>query len=279
MPDIENLIYEGVCRNEAAQTHRGYLGMSSVGAPCALQAWHGWRQTSGSIMDGRVLLLFELGRKVEEVVCRALRLAGFELEGAFPDPQLSYKDFGGWFSGHPDGLIRETDGSAILEVKSANTGRFKMFQDKGVKEVYPAYYAQMQLYLGYSGCSRALFVVMKKDDSTLYAEWVPFDPAAFEMLKRKAAWILQTHNPDGRIRLPPQISDDPKSEECKWCRYKVACHEPTEHLQTIRTCRSCAYFRMAADWVPWCGYSAHPVQLAAVDRACPQWSWVSMCPF
>ena len=71
MPDIENLIYEGVCRNEAAQTHRGYLGMSSVGAPCALQAWHGWRQTSGSITDGRVLLLFELGRKVEEVA-RAL---------------------------------------------------------------------------------------------------------------------------------------------------------------------------------------------------------------
>lgn len=277
--EISNIIYEGMCRHDAEQVPRGYLGMSSVGNACARQSWYGWRQTTGAITDGRVLLLFETGKHVEMIVCRALRLAGLVLTGAYPDPQLSFSDHGGFFSGHPDGICEDESGKMILEIKSANSNKFKQFEEKGVREVYPAYYAQMILYMGYSGLQRALFLVMKKDDSSIYTEIVPFDPEAFAAIKAKASRIIRTHDAEGRIYIPEKISDDPRSDDCKWCRYKIVCHEPKEAIQQILSCRSCTYLNIGGDFKPACGHRDHKFPLKEISRACPQWSWVCRSPF
>lgn len=279
MSQITTTIYEGLCRHDAESQQRGYLGMSSIGSECELKTWHSWRQTSGAITDGRILMLFETGRHVEMIVCRALRLAGFVMRGAYPDPQLKYSDLGGFFSGHPDGIIEDSGGDMILEIKSSNTNKFKQFEEKGVQAVYPAYYSQMQLYTHYQGVGRALFVVMKKDTSDLYTEVVEKDETTAEAMRTRAARVIQTHDAEGRIYIPGQIEGAPNCEECKWCRYKTACFSPSEALQTIQTCRSCAYLRIGADYLPSCGHSSHPAKLADISRACPQWAWVWRTPF
>ena len=279
MINIIQNIFESACRNDAENPPRGYLGMSSIGAPCEKQSWFAWRQTTGQITDGRVLILFEFGRHVEQIICQSLRLAGYVLTGAFPDPQLHYEDCGGFFAGHPDGVIDDSDGAIVLEAKSANTKKFKEFGDKGVAKVYPAYMAQVQLYMGYSGLKRALFVVMKKDNSDLYTEIVPFDPAIATANRNKAARIIQTHDGAGRIYIPERISDDPRSDDCKWCRYRTPCFSPSEATQTVQSCRSCVFLRIGADFLAWCGNSSHPARLKNISIACPQWVWVERTPF
>jgi len=279
MKEIIPLIYEGVARHEALQPVRGYLGMSSIGSPCELQSWFSFRQTSGALTDGRVLMLFETGKHVEMIVCRALRLAGIKLKGAYPDEQLSFSDHGGFFSGHPDGICEDESGEMILEIKSSNTNKFKEFQKSGVKEVYPAYHVQMQLYMHYSGLPRAVFLVMKKDDCSLYLEVVSSDPVCAEINIEKARRIIITHDQTGRISIPIPISSDPKSDTCKWCRYQVPCFSPEESLQSVHSCRSCAYLNIGSDFKPSCGHRDHKIPLKNISLGCPQWNWVCRTPF
>jgi len=279
MKDIIPLIYEGVARHEALQPVRGYLGMSAIGNPCELQSWFSFRQTSGALTDGRVLMLFETGKHVEMIVCRALRLAGIKLKGAYPDEQIAFSDHGGFFSGHPDGICEDETGEMILEIKSANTNKFKDFQTKGVQQVYPAYYAQMQLYMHYSGLQRALFLVMKKDDSSLYSEIVSFDSDCAKANIEKASRIIQTHHANGSISIPLPISSDPKSDFCKWCRYQVTCFSPDESLQSVHSCRSCAYLNIGKDFIPKCGHRDHKIILKNISLGCLQWQWVCRTPF
>lgn len=276
---IRDTIYEGLCKHDSENPPRGYLGFSQIGQPCERQSWHVWRQTSGSLIDGRIFLLFDFGNKVEQSVTRALRLAGFVLTGAYPDQQLNYEDHGGFFRGHPDGIVDDDEDHMILEVKSANTNKHKQFEDKGVAEVYPVYAAQAQLYMAYSGLKRALFVISKKDDSSLYTEIMPFDQEAARALILKASRIIQTHDATGRIAIPPRITDDPRADDCKWCRYRTACFSPCEQIQSVMSCRSCAYFVVGSDFVPWCGNNQHKFKLKDVSAACPQWSWVLKIPW
>jgi len=279
MKNLPILIYEGVQRCQSAEIPRSYLGMSLAGNPCELSTWHYWRHTTGKEIDGRILMLFQLGNKVEEVVCAGLRKAGFILSNAYPDKQLTFSDFNGWFSGHPDGLIQSEFGPMILEIKSANTNKFKQFSEKGVREVYPAYYMQMQLYMHYSGLKKACFVVMKKDDSTIYSEEVDYDEKQVEITLSRVKKILTTHTETGKIYIPEKASIDPKSEICQWCKYQVNCYEPETQYQTVQSCRSCAYMNIKSDWKPFCGHSAHKVELKNLNRACPQWAWVLQTPF
>ncbi|MBR5346984.1 MAG: YqaJ viral recombinase family protein, partial [Deltaproteobacteria bacterium] len=44
----------------------------------------------------------------------------------------------------------------VLEIKSANSRRFKAFRESGVRAISREYYCQVQCYMGYSGLERAL---------------------------------------------------------------------------------------------------------------------------
>jgi hypothetical protein len=278
--EIRDAVYEGICRAEAAKEaagdRRGYLGMSAIGNPCPRQPWYAWRDTTPLPLEGRVLLLFEHGRKIEELICTGLRAAGYQLEGAYPDQQIEYRAFGNFFVGHPDGLVALEHGKAVLEVKSANSSRFKMMMEKGVEAIYPQYYVQMQLYMHFSGLRQAVFVAMRKDDSAIYSEMITYDELAANALLEVAARIIRTHDPEGRFFIPPATGDD---ETCKWCRFRVHCQEPAEAIQTIRSCRSCSFLSIGDDFLPRCQHRAHPVALKRINDGCGDWSWFMRTPF
>ena len=273
--EIANSVYEDQERIDSRKELRGYLGMSSIGQPCDLAIWYSWRHTSGSL-PGRVLMIFEFGHLVEQILAGALRKS-FHLENAYPEEQLTFSDFNGLFKGHPDGVIEFSQGSkGILEIKSANQNKFNQLKKDGVLEVYPAYYVQMQLYMWYSGLSKALLLVFCKNDSSIYEEVIDFDEDYANFYRRRAARLLQTHDDTGRIYMPARASEDVKAEVCQWCRYKVACFEPEEHIQTIKTCRSCSYLNIGADFQPSCNY--HKRSLKNINLVCGCWQWVCRVP-
>ena len=121
--EIANSVYEDQERIDSRKELRGYLGMSSIGQTCDLAIWYSWRHTSGSL-PGRVLMIFEFGHQVEQILASAIR-ASFQLENAWPEEQLTFSDFNGLFKGHPDGVISFSQGGqGILEIKSANQNKF-----------------------------------------------------------------------------------------------------------------------------------------------------------
>jgi len=280
--DISLEIYEAAAKNR--RDSRGYLGMSEIGKPCDLAIWFSWRKFTPAPWDGRILILFELGDHVEQVIIRNLRLAGYELQNAYPDKQLSFEDCGGFFSGHCDGLVRlrTLEGSpwGILECKSANKNKIEDFERHGVEKSNPTYFTQMQCYMGYRGLNHALLMVMNKNDSAIYSEIVRFSPEAFAAAKEKAAKILTTHNDDGTQNVPAKGFDDPKCLECKWCSYRLHCWEPKEAIQTTSSCRNCHYFALTPpSFKPACRHQAHPVELSNISLCCPEWSFIGKTPF
>lgn len=275
-------IYEAKSRNN--RQSRGYLGMSEIGKPCERAIWYSWRKFTPAPMDGRVLVLFELGDHVEQIIARNLRLAGYELWNAYPDQQLSFSDHGGFFSGHCDGVIRlrnlEGAPMAILECKSANKTKFEEMQKHGVEKANPTYFAQMQCYMGYHGLDHAAFMAMNKNDSTIYDEVIRFRKDIFDGLKDRAARVLATHDKDGILIVPDRMVNDKDSFECKWCQYRTHCYEPDEAIQESMMCRSCNHFELLpGKWAPRCRHTMHECDLVDISRSCPDWSFIGSTPF
>jgi hypothetical protein len=99
--------------------------MSAIGDNCARKLWLSFRGYTPLPLDGRVLMLFRFGDRVEEEIIYHLRLAGYSVEGQ----QESFADHDGWFKGHADGIIHGvTRQQHILEIKSCNANKFKAFQ-------------------------------------------------------------------------------------------------------------------------------------------------------
>ena len=203
-------VYEACSRRNAREPRRLYLGMSSIGAACELQTWLRYNGMGETEVDGRVARIFDMGHSVEARVIADLMEAGYQIDGR----QLEFEDFDGRFKGHCDGVIFGiTKEPHILEIKSANDSSFKRFQARGL-DSKPAYAAQVQCYMGYSGLKRALFLVENKNNQELYAERVHFNPKAFEAIRAKAWRILNAVNPPGGASGGDCYFCDFRGKEC-----------------------------------------------------------------
>jgi len=241
-------MYEAASRRDVGP--RRYLGMSQIGAPCDRALWYQFRQYSPLPTEGRVKMIFELGDWVEMLIVKGLIEAGYEVthidrriarvlqllgHDVDDSEQEAFVDHNGLFGGHCDGHIRGvTRREHILECKSANGKKFKAFQQFGVRQVYPVYYCQCQLYMGYAGLERALLVVYCKDTSEIHAERIRFVRSDFEALRQRAARIIGANEPFGQ----PFGQD---SFECRYCDYRVICWTPEEHFQRWQTCGTCRF--------------------------------------
>lgn len=198
---------------------RDYLGMSEVGDECYRKLWFILHDRTTEKHSARTLRIFAAGHRIEADILRDLKLAGFEVSGK----QQTFRDFrvdGKFmFQGHCDGIIQgliESKEPHILEVKSCSEKNFKLFQKHGIKghPVYgEKYYAQAQLYMGYSGIKRTLFVVENKNTSERIQFRVKYVAKDFKALKAKAKIIIEAKYP------PPGISENPTWFKCKLCQY------------------------------------------------------------
>ncbi|MBU0613674.1 hypothetical protein KJ766_00095, partial [Patescibacteria group bacterium] len=209
-------------QNKALERSRGYLGMSGIGNLCLRAIWYSYRgYTETDVnpwkpddMEGRKFMIFEMGNRVEDMLVDQIKMAGYTLTGL----QDSYEAFNGRFKGHCDGVLTDLDGTRyLLEIKSANNRRFNLFKDKGVEETAPGYWAQIHLYMKYSGINMGLFLILNKDNQELHGELVEYDPKVANKYLDVAELILKSEDP------PAGIGKDEKCKDCTFCGYRSWC--------------------------------------------------------
>lgn len=219
---------------------RDYLGMSEVGDECYRKLWFILHDRTTEKFSARTLRIFKAGHRIEADIIRDLELAGYKVSGR----QKVFRDFQSkctcsecptlaedpephnkWmFKGHSDGILEgilESKVPHVLEVKSCSEKNFKLFLKHGVKDhpVYgEKYYAQAQLYMGYSGIKRTLFIIENKNTSERIQFRVKYVAKDFKALKAKAKIIIEAKYP------PPGISENPTWFKCKLCQYNDAKH-------------------------------------------------------
>ena len=261
---IANELYETVSRANNTQPRRSYLGMSSIGDSCKRKLWYSFRGYTPIPLDGKVLMIFRFGNLIESEVIAWLKMAGYRIDGT-GDKQIEFSDYDGYFKGHADGILYGvTSQPHILEIKSCNANRFKLFKQYGVQKTQSLYFYQVQLYMGYANLERALFVIQCKDNSEIYTERVYFDAETFEALRDKAYRIITANDP------PPQpfVED---SQVCGWCDHRITCWIPEDSIQTLRDCMTCEYMRWTG-LVRSCLHTDHPYEIKQRLGVCPDWT-------
>ncbi len=246
----EGAVVEAIYRLHESRTrrHRGYLGASELGRPCARALWYGFRSAEVVDFEGRLLRLFETGHREEARTVAELREAGYELHDRNPKTrrQFAISAFGGHFRGHLDGLIRGLPTAptqwCLLELKTSNKKRFDAMARRGVAAEKPEHYAQMQIYMGFAAQHwgewgvagepprRALYLVVCKDDERMHAEVMPFDEEAFVELGQKAGDIITASEP------PPRPWYDPEKWPCMWCDHVDVCHRGRVPVESCKNC-------------------------------------------
>jgi len=192
--------------------------------------WYSFNGTEGAPFSAKLKRTFEIGHRLEAMMLDYIESAGFNLlrvranthDEDFTDQnkELDCQDSEiAIFQGHMDAILNlNEDHKIVLEIKTANDSEFNKFVKEKVQRWRPAYYAQVQSYMGMKEFKSALFIVLNKNTSDWHAEWVEYDPIAFHELRAKAQSISQATEP------PPKINENPCYYVCNMCRFKQVCH-------------------------------------------------------
>jgi len=215
--------------------HRPHLGASIIGHSCDRHLWLTFRWAKAHRWDGRMLRLFDDGKRAEARFVQELRAIGCEVwEHDDAGQQFRVSAWFGHFGGSVDavasGIPEAPKTPHVVEFKTSNDKLFKALSKDGVRKAKPQHFAQMQVYMGLLDLTRALYMVENKNDASIYTERVEFDPAAFDALLAKAQRIVFSTEP------PPRLSDDPTYYECKWCNHFDICHGQAAPEVNCRTC-------------------------------------------
>ena len=265
VPASQHTTAEAVIRWRAKQPqeHREHLGASIIGHECDRHIWYQFRWAITPTWDGRMLRLFDRGKREEAVVAEELRGIGVDLHTDEAGKQIDCRDDTGHFGGSVDGIGRgfpEAPKSwAILEVKTHSSKSFTELRKLGVAESKPQHYAQMQAYMGLLGVDRALYFAVNKDNDEVYTEWVHFDPDAFGKLQQRARRIIDAKQP------PMKLSDDPAHYKCKGCSSYSLCHE---QKVAEMSCRSCCHATPVENGAWRCGLHNRDLDKAAQRTGC-----------
>lgn len=217
--------------------HRAHLGASVIGHACERYLWLLFRWAGAEDFDGRMLRLFDTGKRAEARFVEELRGMGCEVHDADEfGRQFRVSDIAGHFGGSMDGcalgLPEAPKTWHVLEFKTHSDKSFTELVKKKVRAAKPQHWAQVQIYMGLTGMERAMYLAENKNTSEVYAERVEFDLVEFTKLVEKARRIVAAGAP------PERLSADPAWFECKWCSFHAQCHG--EQVPEVN-CRTCAH--------------------------------------
>ena len=131
--------------------------------------------------------------------------------------------------GHIDGIaIRRGVWQFLLEAKCLARRGFMELREKGVKEAFPQYYTQVQLYLAGADLKAGFLVARNKETPKtrlwdMHYELIEADPdfvvATVDRLRELQSMI------DNKIDVDPPYNPD-DNWQCRppWCEYSHLCH-------------------------------------------------------
>lgn len=227
---------------KADRKHRSYLGMSTMGNECDRALWMTFRWAHDpENFDGRKLRLFETGHREEARMLDDLELAGIAVQrvDSATGGQWALSALGGHFRGHMDGQgsgFEEAPKTVhVLEFKTHNEKSFKALVKDGVKKAKPGHFSQMQLYMHYSGLTRAFYMAVNKNTDEIHTERVEYDALAALGLENRARAIIESAEP------PARLHDDATAKMAWVCNYCPAFQQCHGGQFAPRNCRTCLH--------------------------------------
>ena len=226
-------IDHAITEKAIAKPSRNYMGGSMIGEPCDRKLWYSYKMPE-KIIDPRILRIMDLGNMIESMVIGYLKEAGLEVYDADENgKQFSFED--GILAGNIDGVVtglKESSKPHLFECKSAKDSRFKEFVKKGIKEVEPKYWAQIQTYMKYMNLERCLYVIYNKDTSEMHIERFEYNAMEADYYVNRAKEIAIKEESETERKYK-----GPAWRECKWCSYRQRCWntqppEPSEESAT-----------------------------------------------
>jgi CRISPR/Cas system-associated exonuclease Cas4 (RecB family) len=221
------------------ERHSYRLGASWIGSECDRAIWYKLRWAKMSGFDGRMLRLFRSGKIAEEMLASDLRATGAEVLECDEETgeQFFHSDLNGHFVGYLDavgkGFVESPETWHVIEFKTHNDKSFSDLEKNGVEKSKPQHYAQLQVYMGWTGMERALYVAVNKNNDDLHIERVKFVKKEFDALRQRAKEIIFA------TVAPDRMSDSPAFWRCKMCEFSGICHQTGELAE--RNCRTCKH--------------------------------------
>jgi hypothetical protein len=215
---------------------RAHLGASVIGRECKRALWYGFRWAKRVRFEGRLLQLFDRGRREEAVFVAALRAAGIEVYEVDPETggQFRFSDVGGHMGGSMDacasGFPEAPKTYHVCEFKTHNAKSFAALKAQGVERAKPEHATQMQCYMHWSGMTSAFYLAVNKDTDELYSERLHYDKARALAAIALATRIIQSPEP------PTRLSERPDWYVCRFCDYREICHQGQIPEVSCRTC-------------------------------------------
>ena len=168
---------------------REHLGASVIGRECDREIWYGFRWAKTGAFDGRMLRLFDRGKREEIVVLFELASCGIKIRNE-DGVQERFSDHGGHFCGSPDAIGVKDGRAFVVEIKTANDKSWNDLHKNGVAESKPEHFCQMQVYMGEMKIPKALYISVNKNTDEIHAEWVEFDKDAYNALRQRARELI-----------------------------------------------------------------------------------------
>lgn len=246
--------------------HRNHMGASVIGDECSRKTWSTFRWLKNSTFDGRTLRLFNRGKLEETRIVEWLKGCGFEVnEFDENGDQFRVSDVGGHFGGSLDGLGKlpakfNLDIPIVFEFKTSKTGKpFNETVENGVKVAKNVHWTQMCIYGYKRNIKHAVYIIINKNDDSIYPEFVELDFGLAQDQIRKAEHLITSQRP------PVGISKSATDFRCKMCTFVGICHqgEPVE-----KNCRSCLNASPIADakWI--CSVYGGPIPEDVIKTGC-----------
>lgn len=226
-------------KNAAWEKPRPHLGASLLGHPCERYLWLSFRWAVREKFSGRMLRLFDRGKREESVFVKLLRDIGVEIHATDADPDgQTFVSVAPHVGGSVDGIIESGVPEApkarhVAEFKTHNKKSFDELEKKGVYEAKRRHWCQMQVYMRGTNIKRALYLAVCKDDDRLYSERVDYNEEIAEYIVARGARIALSE------RIPPPLSADMTYFLCKMCGFSGFCHG--DRLTKEINCRTCAF--------------------------------------
>lgn len=239
------------------------ISVGEIATECDRALFYGFRWASHpEHVDGRKISIFRTGDMWEERLVADLEAIGAEVWGQQDRIRLVSGHVRGKRDGCAVGLPEAPKTEHLCEFKSSNAKGFREIVAKGCKVAKPLHYGQVQIGMHAFGLSRALYLVVNKDDDTRYAERIEYDAEYCLRLLARAERIIKMSEP------PSRLSDDPDFFKCKFCKHHAVCHGGAWARVNCRTCiRSTPEMAGDAHWS--CERWAKPISIEEQRAACP----------
>lgn len=219
LSDIANLAKWSFQRQFGAREDKsGTLRLSSIGRCIRQQAYTILNfDQAGKTIDARAKMVFFQGDMTELAIVALAKAAGCDVS-ATGDKQSSVEIDG--VIGHPDGLLKDSGKTYLLEVKSMSSFSFKEFERGAIDD---GYRFQCNAYMHALGLSQCVIVALNKDAGVLFEQMINIDPiiikkilGRIDILKNVTKETLpeRPYHPNDRGFYPWQ---------CRYCAFYETC--------------------------------------------------------